>query len=180
MRPIDFIKPTAVGLGLFLAVCGCTNPYNPGQRALGGAAIGAGSGAVIGGLTGGGRGAAAGALIGGAVGAVAGAATTPTSPAYNAPPPAPAGWIPEMVWLPSPGVYVALDYTYPLFFYSGVYYYFYSGRWYSGSSYRGPWQWRPAPPLPLHRFQPNYWPTYQTRARGYYRNNPSWRHFRPR
>ena len=55
----------------------CTDPYDPGQRAVGGGLLGAGAGAAIGGLAGGGRGAAAGALIGGAVGAVGGAATTP-------------------------------------------------------------------------------------------------------
>lgn len=69
---------------LALATCGaltaCSNPYDPGQRALGGGAIGAGAGAAIGGLAGGGRGALAGALLGGAVGAVGGAATTPTPP----------------------------------------------------------------------------------------------------
>lgn len=68
------------GLGLLAS---CTNPYSPGQRALGGAAIGAGSGALIGGLAGGGHGAAIGALVGGGVGAAAGAATTPQQPRYN-------------------------------------------------------------------------------------------------
>ena len=63
-----------------LGLTACTNPYDPGQRALGGAAIGAGSGAAIGAIAGGGHGAAVGALAGGAVGAVAGAATTPPPP----------------------------------------------------------------------------------------------------
>lgn len=67
------------GLSLLAA---CTDPYNPGQRALGGAAIGAGTGAVIGGIAGGGQGAGLGALIGGAVGAAGGAATTPQHPYY--------------------------------------------------------------------------------------------------
>ncbi len=66
--------------GMTLALGGCTNPYDPGQRALGGGVLGAGTGAAIGGLAGGGRGAAAGALIGGAVGAVGGAVTTPQPP----------------------------------------------------------------------------------------------------
>ena len=61
----------ALGLGA------CTNPNDPGQRALGGAAIGAGSGALIGGLAGGGGGAAIGAAAGAGTGAVVGAATTP-------------------------------------------------------------------------------------------------------
>lgn len=83
------IAPAAVALGMALALSGCTDPYDPGQRALGGGLIGAGTGAAIGGLAGGGSGAAAGALIGGAVGAVGGAVTTPQRPppAYYAPPP---------------------------------------------------------------------------------------------
>jgi len=66
--------------GAALSVAACTNPYDPGQRALGGAAIGAGTGAAIGAVAGGGHGAAVGALAGGAVGAVTGAVTTPPPP----------------------------------------------------------------------------------------------------
>ena len=74
---------------LTLALSACTDPYDPGQRAVGGGLLGAGAGAAIGGVAGGGRGAAAGALVGGAVGAVGGAVTTPQRPppAYYAPPP---------------------------------------------------------------------------------------------
>ena len=70
------------GAVLLLAsgLAACTNPYDPGQRAVGGALIGAGSGAAIGAVAGGGRGAAIGAIAGGAVGAVAGVATTPPAP----------------------------------------------------------------------------------------------------
>ncbi len=53
-----------------LAGCG----YSPGHRALTGAAIGAGGGAIIGAATGIGPG--TGALIGGAAGGLTGAATT--------------------------------------------------------------------------------------------------------
>ncbi len=67
------------GLGL----SACTDPYDPGQRALGGAGIGAAGGALIGGALGGGRGALAGAVLGGGAGAVTGAATTPNRPYYN-------------------------------------------------------------------------------------------------
>jgi hypothetical protein len=84
------IIPIAAALGMALALSACTDPYDPGQRALGGGLLGAGAGAAIGGVAGGGRGAAAGALIGGAVGAVGGAATTPQRPPpgyYNSPPP---------------------------------------------------------------------------------------------
>jgi hypothetical protein len=52
-----------------LAACG----DSPGERALTGGAIGAGTGAIIGGAAGN---PAAGAIVGGAVGAVGGAATT--------------------------------------------------------------------------------------------------------
>lgn len=65
---------------LALGLAGCGNPYDPGQRALGGAGIGVAGGALIGGVAGGGRGALAGALLGGAGGAVLGAATTPNPP----------------------------------------------------------------------------------------------------
>ena len=73
------IATGAVGAGMILALASCTNPYDPGQRAVGGL-LGAGAGAAIGGIAGGGRGAAIGALTGGAVGAVTGAATTPPPP----------------------------------------------------------------------------------------------------
>ena len=84
--------PCAAVLGIALGLAACTDPYDPGQRAVGGGLIGAGAGAAIGGAAGGGQGALAGALIGGAVGAVGGAATTPRpppGPGYYAPPPAP-------------------------------------------------------------------------------------------
>jgi len=91
------LAPCALALGASLALAGCTNPYDPGQRALGGGLLGAGTGAAIGGIAGGGRGAAAGALIGGAVGAVGGAATTPERPRpyyQEPPPPPPPGYYP--------------------------------------------------------------------------------------
>src|ERR1051326_6198191 len=69
------ITPVALGLGALMSLAACTNPYDPGQRAVGGAALGAGTGALIGGAAGGGRGALTGALIGGTVGAVGGVAT---------------------------------------------------------------------------------------------------------
>jgi hypothetical protein len=98
------IVPMAAALGICLALTACTDPYDPGQRAVGGGLLGAGAGAAIGGLAGGGRGAAAGALVGGAVGAVGGAATTPRPPpppAYYAPPPPP----PPGYYQPAPGYY---------------------------------------------------------------------------
>jgi len=68
------------GAGLILALAGCTNPYDPGQRAVGGGLLGAGTGAAIGAIAGGGHGAAIGAAAGGALGAIGGAATTPPPP----------------------------------------------------------------------------------------------------
>jgi hypothetical protein len=38
---------------LVLGLAGCTNPYDPGQRAVGGGLLGAGAGAAIGGAVGG-------------------------------------------------------------------------------------------------------------------------------
>ncbi|MGE4048145.1 MAG: hypothetical protein AB7F35_25030, partial [Acetobacteraceae bacterium] len=75
-----FLAPCAAILGLGLSLAACTDPYSPGQRAVGGGVLGAGTGAAIGGLAGGGRGAATGALIGGGVGALGGAVTTPQRP----------------------------------------------------------------------------------------------------
>ena len=60
-----------------LGLGACTDPYDPGQRAVGGGLLGAGAGAAIGGLAGGGRGAAIGGLTGAAVGAGTGYITTP-------------------------------------------------------------------------------------------------------
>jgi hypothetical protein len=80
------ITPVSLGLGALLCLSACTNPYDPGQRAVGGALLGAGTGAAIGAIAGGGRGAATGALIGGAVGAAGGVATTPPPPGYYAQP----------------------------------------------------------------------------------------------
>lgn len=104
------ITPVALGLGALLALSACTNPYDPGQRAVGGALLGAGTGAAIGAVAGGGRGAAAGALIGGAVGAAGGVATTP-QPAYY---PQQPGYYP-----PQPGYYPPQPAPYPPGYYNG-------------------------------------------------------------
>jgi hypothetical protein len=74
------IAPGIVAAALVLGLAGCTNPYDPGQRAVGGGLLGAGAGAAIGGAAGGGRGAAIGAAVGGSTGAMTGAATTPPPP----------------------------------------------------------------------------------------------------
>lgn len=66
-----------------LALPGCTDPYSPGQRAVGGGLIGGGTGAAIGGLAGGGKGALIGGGVGAAAGAAGGALTTPSRPSYG-------------------------------------------------------------------------------------------------
>jgi hypothetical protein len=74
------MRVSLAAIGLVLGLAGCTDPYSPGQRAVGGGVLGAGAGAAVGGLAGGGRGAATGALVGGGVGAAGGALTTPQRP----------------------------------------------------------------------------------------------------
>ena len=46
---------SVISAGLLLATVASADPYNPGERALGGGLIGAGTGAVIGAIAGGGR-----------------------------------------------------------------------------------------------------------------------------
>jgi hypothetical protein len=75
---------SVIGAGWLLAATAYADPYNPGERALGGGLVGAGTGAVIGAIAGGGRGAGIGAAVGGGLGAVAGAATTPARPPRSA------------------------------------------------------------------------------------------------
>ena len=74
------LKTGAAGALMLGVLAGCSNPYDPGQRAAGGALIGAGSGAAIGAVAGGGPGAALGAVVGGVAGAATGYATTPPPP----------------------------------------------------------------------------------------------------
>ncbi len=74
---------TLAALTLALGLGACTDPYSPGQRAVGGGLIGGAGGAAIGGLAGGGTGALIGGLGGAAVGAGVGAATTPQRPRYG-------------------------------------------------------------------------------------------------
>jgi hypothetical protein len=73
---------TLAALGLALGLAACTNPNNPGQRAVGGGLIGGAAGAGIGALAGGGTGALIGGLAGSAVGAGTGYITTPQRHGY--------------------------------------------------------------------------------------------------
>ena len=76
--------PAVIGAGLLLAATAYADPYNPGERAITGGLVGAGTGALIGAIAGGGHGAGIGAAVGGGLGAVAGAATTPARPPRHA------------------------------------------------------------------------------------------------
>ena len=73
----------SLALSAALGLSACTDPYDPGQRAVGGGLLGAGAGAALGGIAGGGRGAAIGALAGGGIGALGGAASTPQRSSYS-------------------------------------------------------------------------------------------------
>lgn len=77
------IRKLVLPILLALGLSACADSYDPGQRAFGGAVLGAGGGAALGGLLGGGRGAAIGALGGGAAGALTGVATTPQPRRYR-------------------------------------------------------------------------------------------------
>ena len=79
MRKKTFMR-AAFGLALVLGAC--TNPNNPGQRAVGGGLIGSAAGAGIGALAGGGTGALIGGVVGSAIGAGTGYITTPQRHSY--------------------------------------------------------------------------------------------------
>jgi hypothetical protein len=49
--------PSVIGAGLLLAATAYADPYNPGERAITGGLLGAGTGAAIGAIAGGGHGA---------------------------------------------------------------------------------------------------------------------------
>jgi YMGG-like Gly-zipper len=71
------MRPVSVAFGL----TACTDPNNPGQRAVRGGLIGGAAGAGIGALAGGGKGALIGGVAGTVVGAGTGYLTTPQRPA---------------------------------------------------------------------------------------------------
>jgi hypothetical protein len=91
MRPTSgvqmdrLLKTGVVGVLMACALTGCSDTYDPGQRAVGGALIGAGSGAAIGAIAGGPAGAAIGAGVGAVAGAATGYATTPPPPPRQQP-----------------------------------------------------------------------------------------------
>jgi hypothetical protein len=60
-------------------------------------------------------------------------------PVVVAPPPVEVEAPPEMVFLPEPGIYVAIGIPFDVFFISGRYYYFHGGNWFWARGYGGPW-----------------------------------------
>ena len=91
------IASGGIAAGLILMLASCTNPYDPGQRAVGGGLLGAGAGAAIGGAT----------------GAVTGAATTPAPPPPPPPPQGYYGYGPGYGYPPSGYAQPAPGYGYP-------------------------------------------------------------------
>ncbi len=55
------------------------------------------------------------------------------------PPPVEVEAPPEMVFLPEPGIYVAIGLPFDIFFISGRYYYFHGDNWFWAQGYGGPW-----------------------------------------
>jgi hypothetical protein len=56
---------------------------------------------------------------------------------------------PQMLFLPDPGVYVAVGIPYDVYFIEGRYYYYHGDHWFWGPGYRGPWtfvEYRTLPP----------------------------------
>src|SRR5262245_20289243 len=55
------------------------------------------------------------------------------------PPPVVVHERPTMVYLPEPGMYVAVCVPYDIYFVSGRYYYWHHDHWFFASGYNGPW-----------------------------------------
>ena len=56
---------------------------------------------------------------------------------------------PQMLFLPDPGVYVAVGIPYDVYFMDGRYYYFHGNNWFWARGYSGPWtyvEYRTLPP----------------------------------
>lgn len=85
---------------------------------------------------------------------------------------------PLMVWLPTPGVHVALDSPYPIFAHEDRYYLHSNNVWYVGPGYAGPWTSVHIHLLPpgLRHYRGHEWQHYQHEAR--YRHDHN-HHTRP-
>jgi len=55
------------------------------------------------------------------------------------PPPVVVAAPPQMLYLPQPGLYVAVGVPYDIFFVGGRYYYLHGDHWFWASGYGGPW-----------------------------------------
>lgn len=146
----------------------CVTPLTPRERgAVTGAAIGAGIGAIAGSPTGQ---AAEGAIIGGVGGAVVGgvlgdaaqqrqaAARPPAHPApvivtpapvVVTPPPVVVTETPTWILVPGTAVYYSPEIHVDVYLHGGIWYYRVKGNWFTGPSFRGPWDHTPVTAVPV-------------------------------
>ena len=80
----------------------------------------------------------------------------PVNVAIGVPPPLVIGAPPEVEVVPGTYVYFAPDVGVDLFFYDGLWYRDYQGRWFSCASYDGPWVFVASPPGVLVGLPPNF------------------------
>ena len=90
------------------------------------------------------------------------------------PPPVVVEAPPQMVFLPEPGVYVAVGIPFDVFFISGRYYYFHGGNWFWAKGYGGPWTHAVSKSLPpglrkykveqLHKFREREYKVYKVQG----------------
>jgi hypothetical protein len=141
----------------------CATPLTPRERgAVTGAAIGAGLGAIVGSPTGQ---AAEGAIIGGVGGAVVGGVigdaaqqrqavrsgpgrVVAAPPVVVAPPPVVVEATPTWVLVPGTPVYYSPEIHADVYLHGGIWYYRANGVWFTGPSYRGPWEHAPVTVVP--------------------------------
>ena len=84
---------------------------------------------------------------------------------------------PAMIFLPQPGVYVAVGIPYSIFFFSSHYFYFHNDHWFRASGYGGPWaqiKYKSLPPglrkykiNQLHTFRDREFEVYREHGPGY-------------
>ena len=84
---------------------------------------------------------------------------------------------PPMLFLPEPGVYVAVGIPYDMYFIGGRYYYFHHNHWFWGTGYTGPWtyvEYRGLPPglrryevVRLRQYRDREYRVYQVQGRNF-------------
>ncbi|MBI3003752.1 MAG: hypothetical protein HYY54_09105, partial [candidate division NC10 bacterium] len=141
----------------------CATPLTQREHgALTGAAIGAGIGAIAGSAGGhAGTGAVIGGLGGAVVGGVIGDAAqqrqavphgpgpvVAAPPVVVAPPPVVVEATPTWVLVPGTPVYYSPEIRADVYLHGGIWYYRASGVWFTGPSYRGPWERAPVTVVP--------------------------------